>query len=117
MSRRKLTDADQRDWDKVASSVRPLEKRPPPKKPEKARQKPAVSKPEPQPAKKPVSIQPRPMPVPPMPVQAKAPVVNTPGIDQFGMRKLKRDKGPDARIDLHGMTQTEAHHQIGRAHV
>ena len=112
MSRRKLTDTDRHDWDKVASSVRPLEKRPGPVKTAKPQQEAAGVKPKARASEKQTPVPSRTAPVPPLPVHAKQPAANAPGLDQYGIRKLKRGKGPDARIDLDGMTQTEAHHRL-----
>ncbi|MCC0016043.1 MAG: Smr/MutS family protein [Rhodobiaceae bacterium] len=114
MSRRKLTDMERKDWERLAETVRPLQRqhkatakalpRQDAAQPPKA-EKPRVEKPvrPPGPAK----------PAPPaVPLAVALPAAHAPGLDQFGMRQLRRAQGPDARIDLHGLRQTEAHHRL-----
>lgn len=135
MSRRKLTDQDIDDWSRVAETVRPLPDR-------KRNAKKPVAKPqgaskgagakagaktgktaasagpgrrgEANAAEKPA----RPAtatadPYSPRPAGTRS-GTRTPGLDQFATRYVKRGKGPDARVDLHGMTQAQAHERLSR---
>jgi DNA-nicking Smr family endonuclease len=55
-----------------------------------------------------------PMPVPP-PLATPGPTATKPTVDRRTARKLKRgDVSIDARIDLHGSTQAEAHRRLER---
>ncbi len=96
-------------WRRVAEGVTPLRKRPPPKAPVKAKEPPAP------PAKKP--------PRRPAPVAAPLPPAPPPlrelshgaldGLDRRTGQRLKRGQLPiEARLDLHGRTQEEAHRAL-----
>lgn len=97
-------------WRRVAEGVTPLRKRPPPKAPPrppaKAKEPPAT------PAKKPLR---RPVPVsaplPPAPPPLRELAHGTlDGLDRRTGQRLKRGRLPiEARLDLHGRTQEEAH--------
>lgn len=98
-------------WRRVAEGVTPLRKRPPPKAPPK----PPVKAKEP-PAKKP-NRRPAAAPVPPPP-PAPPPLRELShgaleGLDRRTGQRLKRGQLPiEARLDLHGRTQEEAHRAL-----
>ena len=112
-SRRKrvLREDEQELWELVAKQVKPLRKKPraakvPPHAP--AEERPVVSKStaaasEPQPVPRTVKVaRPAPSPAPPL-----AP------LGRRERSQLSRGKKEiDARLDLHGMTQTRAHHAL-----
>jgi len=112
--KRSLSDEERALWDSVAKQIKPL------------RKKPRAAKPE---AVEAVSI-PKPVALPKSPVSVKilrAPKPETPSappLAPLGRRErsqLSRGKKQiDARLDLHGMTQTRAHHALSgflhRAH-
>jgi DNA-nicking Smr family endonuclease len=100
---------DRKLWEFVTRSVRPIQKKPPeaktggkntPKSPAKAAQKQA---PVAAPSRTPV----RPPPLPPS--------VPVPVFDKGEADALRRGKRPiEARLDLHGMNQSEAHAALSR---
>lgn len=103
MTRRRLSDQEKALWDRIARTVVPLRPEPHP-----AAMPEPPSAPPPEPAAKPTEV-----PPPPQPPQSKtrAPAVR-PGGDLDRKMRRKLAKGAvaiDARIDLHGMTQEEAH--------
>ncbi len=114
---RRLSDKDAADWARVADSIKPLDpqtraraRRDAAKlvKPDKSVE-PAAPATDPKPRKvKPAGpiLQP-----PPRAIVATA-KPSLPRLDQSAARRLKRVGTPDARIDLHGMKQTEAHHRL-----
>ncbi|MFN0265129.1 Smr/MutS family protein [Tepidamorphus sp. 3E244] len=120
MSRRKLTDSEKDDWSRVARSVSPLSR--------EARQlatpttttEAPAPKAKPSKEKAPASKKPKQAPRPrtskpaaPPPLPSMVPTPASPaGLDQFATRYVRRGRGPDARIDLHGMTQAEAHGRL-----
>lgn len=94
-------------WARVTEDLTPLKKKPPPtdEKPVKATPQ-AKPKPAPKKHSKPASVPPPPPPV------AK-PVVQPGQMEARRVRRLGRgDMDIDARIDLHGMTQREAHSRL-----
>jgi len=113
--KRALSDEERALWETVAKQTKPLRKKPRAAKTSHEREAPAVAKAahaEPQPPAKPVRVvKPAPSPSPPP-------------LAPLGRRErsqLSRGrKEIDARLDLHGMTQTRAHRVLGdflhRAH-
>ena len=101
MSRRRLSDEEQALWSGVARSVKPL-------RPKKAKAKTATAAPG--------SIEATPSPPrlakrdqPAAPLSPKKPPPLAP-FDRRGKKRVARGRDAiDARIDLHGMTQSEAH--------
>ena len=113
--KRSLTEEERALWESVAKQIKPLRKRPRAAKAEEA-EAPALPKPA-------ASARPRPpakIPRPPKPEPPPA----APPLAPLGRRErsqLSRGKKQiDARLDLHGMTQTRAHHALSgflqRAH-
>jgi DNA-nicking Smr family endonuclease len=102
MSRRRLTDEEQALWSGVARSVKPLR----PKKPKaKTATAPALDFIEATPS--PPRSARREQPI--APSSPKKPPPLTP-FDRRGKKRVARGRDAiDARIDLHGMTQSEAH--------
>ena len=100
--------ADAELWRRVAEEVTPLRKRPPPKPtpPTKAKE-PQARKPDRRPAAVPV-------PSPPAPPPLKELSHGTlEGLDRRTGQRLKRGLLPiEARLDLHGRTQEEAHRAL-----
>lgn len=95
-------------WRRVAEGVTPLSKRPPPKPPAKAKELPAL------PAKKPPR-RPAPVaaPLPPAPPLRELAHGALDGLDRRTGQRLKRGRLPiEARLDLHGRTQEEAHRAL-----
>ena len=113
--KRALSDEERALWETIAKQTKPLRKKPRAAKTSHEREAPAVAKAahaEPQPPAKPVRVvKPAPSPSPPP-------------LAPLGRRErsqLSRGrKEIDARLDLHGMTQTRAHRVLGdflhRAH-
>jgi DNA-nicking Smr family endonuclease len=112
--KRSLSEEERALWESVAKQIKPLRKKPRAAKPE------AIA---PAPAPKPVAF-----PKPPASAKilraAKPEVPAAPPLAPLGRRErsqLSRGKKQiDARLDLHGMTQTRAHHVLSgflhRAH-
>lgn len=100
-------------WRRVAEGVTPLRKRPPPKpspKPPTTAKEPQVA-----PAKKPsrrtATVAPPPSPVPPPLRELSHGALD--GLDRRTGQRLKRGQLPiEARLDLHGRTQEEAHRAL-----
>lgn len=106
--RRGLSDEERQLWDKIAETARPLRpRRPtPPAKPETARETEAKPR-----KAVPAAVKAVPMPKPTA-KPAQAPLV---GIDRRLRAKLSRGSlEVDARIDLHGLTQSSAHLRLRR---
>jgi DNA-nicking Smr family endonuclease len=99
--RRSLSDDERTLWNTVTRAIKPLRRRP--REPEAI--EPAAEKP---PVKAPRAVAPKPLPPPP-----PAPRREAPPLAPLGRRmKQKLGRGTeaiDARIDLHGMTQADAH--------
>lgn len=91
------SDRDAALWQRAMHGVRPLAPRPEPTTP--------PAKP---PEKRAASRQPvRPAPLPPLAVEPAA------GYDRANAERLKRGQHPvEARLDLHGLTQAEAHRAL-----
>jgi DNA-nicking Smr family endonuclease len=113
--RRALSEEEHALWESIAKQTRPLRKKPRAAKPEilPALEAPPAAKP-------PVSQQ----PLPPVKVQKAPKPEGPPPLAPLGRRErsqLSRGrKEIEARLDLHGMTQTRAHHALSsflqRAH-
>ena len=112
--KRSLTEEERALWESVAKQIKPLRKRPRAAKAEEA-EAPALPKPA-------ASARPRPPAKIPRPPKPEPPAA--PPLAPLGRRErsqLSRGKKQiDARLDLHGMTQTRAHHALSgflqRAH-
>jgi DNA-nicking Smr family endonuclease len=102
---RDLSDEEKTLWDGVARSIKPLRRATPRKDPAPAATpKPAVQAV----GVARVSVRPQPAPVPPSP----KPLTE---LDRRTRQKLARGRETiDARLDLHGMTQSEAHLALAR---
>jgi DNA-nicking Smr family endonuclease len=102
--RRTLSEEESALWRGVARSVKPLRRKPKPTvKPEAAEEMPAAA---------PAKLTPRPRPSPPRMPKAPTPPVR---LARRERQKLARGSTPiDARIDLHGMTQAQAHGALAR---
>ncbi len=105
-------DDDSRLWRAVTADIAPLQRKRPAKRAppavapepptkEPAKQAKAVAKPTQAPAK------PKPPELPPLEPGAAA------GVDKRTAQRLRRGQlGIEARLDLHGLTQAEAHHRL-----
>ena len=112
--KRPLTPEEQRLWGLVTGDVEPLpdDKRKPPARKPKAKPKTAAPAPKQkaEKPKRPVAAAPKPAPQP-QPAQPG----KTPGLDRRNAQRLRRGQMKiDARLDLHGMTQAEAHGSLNR---
>jgi len=89
-------------WQRAMRGVKPLAPRPAPE-PVPPPAKPANGRPLASPVP----------PAPPQPAQLLPPLDRFAGIDRANAERLKRGQHPiEARIDLHGMTQDEAHRAL-----
>jgi DNA-nicking Smr family endonuclease len=112
--KRSLTEEERALWESVAKQIKPLRKKPRAAKMEEA-EAPAPPKPA-------ASARPHPPAKIPRPLKPEPPAA--PPLAPLGRRErsqLSRGKKQiDARLDLHGMTQTRAHHALSgflqRAH-
>jgi DNA-nicking Smr family endonuclease len=109
--KRGLSEEERALWENVAKQVKPLRKKPRPAKAHPAKPDPALSVAEPAastPARAPRPIAPVPMSKPAKPA--------APPLAALGRRERSRlSRGHseiDARLDLHGMTQSRAHHAL-----
>jgi DNA-nicking Smr family endonuclease len=93
--RRQLSDEELALWDGLARSIKPLRRR------EKSDKSPAVGD---RPAPKPVQSRRQPQALPAVKVPPLAPLER-----RLKQRVARGRERIDARIDLHGMTQSEAH--------
>ena len=111
--RRSLSEEERALWESVAKQTKPLRKKPRAAKPHTAApdsEAPTAAKPA--------------VPQKPLPLSARVPKPEAPPLAPLGRRErsqLSRGKKQiDARIDLHGMTQTRAHRALSgflhRAH-
>jgi len=109
--RRSLSEEDRALWEGVAKQVKPLRKKPRAVKAHSAKPHPAMSAAEPATPKP--APPPRPIASAPLPKPAKPPA---PPLVPLGRRERSRlSRGHneiDARLDLHGMTQSRAHHAL-----
>jgi DNA-nicking Smr family endonuclease len=105
--KRALSEEERSLWDSVARQVKPLRKKPRPAKAQTSEHAshPTVAKPAPPPQPIAPAQAPKPAKLPPVPPLAP-----------FGRRERSRlSRGTneiDARLDLHGMTQTRAHRAL-----
>ncbi len=102
--KRALSEEERSLWDSVARQVKPLRKKPRPAKAPASEHvaQPAVAKPTPPP--RPVAHAPKP---------AKLPVPPLAPLGRRERARLSRGRNEiDARLDLHGMTQTRAHRAL-----
>lgn len=116
MSRRKLSDTERREWERLARSVRPLSKfdrdrSEPKQRNEESATGPGSTTKKAEKKRSEPSLSPRVVPPPAPPRVVTAPA-RSPGLDQFGLRQVRRGPGLELRIDLHGLKQTEAHHRL-----
>lgn len=117
MAKRKLSEEDLALWRRIAANVEPLRHpaklvatKAPSASPTSPKPKPARPRTEPSPAK---PVPPPPAPAPPVVITTVAPT--TPGLDRRTTAKLKRGRiAIEATLDLHGMTQSEAHEALDR---
>jgi DNA-nicking Smr family endonuclease len=106
-ARRRPAAADASLWARATADVKPL----PPARKRRRRNPPPVPPPGPETPPAPVAA----MPAPPVPAIADTRVAapaarGNAGLDRRTLARLKRgDITPAARLDLHGMTQAEAH--------
>ena len=110
--KRSVSHEEQSLWRKVTGDVEPLSSEPP-KEPESRSTKAKAKKLQPKPAKD----KSEPPAAPPPPVVAKQhpelALGKTAGLDKRNAQRLKRGQlRPEARVDLHGMTQSEAHAEL-----
>jgi DNA-nicking Smr family endonuclease len=113
--KRVLSEEEHALWESVAKQIKPLRKRP---RPVKAQEDDVPS------AAKPVAAPPSSRPIKDTPVSKPNPPPSAPPLVRLGRRErsqLSRGrKEIDARLDLHGMTQTRAHQALSnflrRAH-
>ncbi len=102
-------------WQAALRDVKPLRRRRPPEAskpvtPKAVASKPAVKPPAPAPAAPPAVPAPRAKLAPLLPITG----LRAPGLDKASAERLKRGQYPiEARIDLHGMTQDDAHRTLG----
>jgi DNA-nicking Smr family endonuclease len=102
---RSLSEEERSLWESVAKQIKPLRKKP------RLAKAGAPAKPEAL-----AATRPAPVPHSPVPVRAAPPKPQAPPLAPLGRREraqLSRGKKEiDARIDLHGMTQTRAHRAL-----
>ncbi len=111
--RRSLSEEERALWESVAKQTKPLRKKP-------RAAKPHTAAPD---SEAPIAAKPA-VPQKPLPLAARVPKPEAPPLAPLGRRErsqLSRGKKQiDARIDLHGMTQTRAHRALSgflhRAH-
>ncbi len=110
-----LKDEDRALWQHVTRDAQPLAKRaPPPPSPAPPEAPPAKTDPQAGKQTKPARVRPRPVPV------AKAKIAAPPiehgratGVDRRRTERLRRGQLPvEARLDLHGYTQDQAHEAL-----
>jgi len=105
------SDEDKALWQHVAGQVKPLKRRPkPPPQANRADTKPAAK-----PGAKPAAGTAKPPPAPPRPKPAPHELKPgaAPGVDRRTADRLRRGQLPvEAEIDLHGLTQADAHRAL-----
>lgn len=113
-----LKDEDLALWRHVTRDAKPLAKREPPPAPGASPETPGAKAPPKATAlkTKPTRPLPRPQPVTPVkPAEVALEHGRASGVDRRSAERLKRGRLPvEARIDLHGHTQAEAHRALGR---
>lgn len=108
--KRSLSEEDRALWETVAKQVKPLRK-PRPAKPQPPKLHPPMSAAEPVAAK--VAVPPRPAPPMQVPKAAKPAIPPLAPLGRRERTRLSRGRSEiDARIDLHGMTQSHAHQAL-----
>jgi DNA-nicking Smr family endonuclease len=112
-----LKDEDRALWQHVTRGAKPLAKRePPPARPAASEASPAEAAPKAKQAAKPARALPRPRPA--APVKRVEPALEhgrAAGLDRRSAGRLKRGQLPvEARLDLHGYTQDQAHGELDR---
>ena len=112
MAKRKLNEEDLALWQRIAANVEPLKRST--KRVTKAPPPPSLG-PAPLKTTKPKSALPKPLPRPALPVVVMNPVPAKPGLDRRTTSKLRRGQiAIEAKLDLHGLTQSEAHDALSR---
>lgn len=112
-----LKDEDRALWQHVTRDTKPLTKRaPPPARPAPADAPPATAEPKAKRETKPATARPRPRPVTPPPrAEPALEHGRAAGVDRRRTERLRRGRLPvEARLDLHGDTQDQAHAALGR---
>jgi len=114
-ARRRISPEEQALWERVAASVTPLRRKPllpdAVAEPEPAGPRPSVREAEP----KPGAGSPAGPPAAPVALPAKAAKNSVPALDKRTAQRLRKGKMPiEGRLDLHGMTQREAHGALHR---
>jgi len=112
-----LKDEDLALWKHVTRDAKPLTKRePPPATPAPAEAPPAKAEPKTKKETRPARALPRPRPV--TPSRRAEPALEhgrAAGVDRRRSERLRRGRLPvEARLDLHGYTQDQAHAALGR---
>ncbi len=109
-----LKDEDRALWQHVTRDAKPLAKREPP--PARSDAAPAKVEPKTKPETRPARVLPRPRPA--APVQRAEPALEhgrAAGVDRRRSDRLRRGRLPvEARLDLHGYTQSQAHAALDR---
>jgi len=112
--KRPVSREEQSLWRQVTGDVEPISSQPP----KESKTQPANVKtknPKPPKAKTATSAPPPPPPAPPVRTKPQPELVpgKTAGLDKRNAQRLKRGQlRPEARVDLHGMTQSEAHAKL-----
>ncbi len=112
-----LKDEDLALWQHVTRDTKPLTKRaPPPARPAPADAPPATAEPKAKRETKPATARPRPRPATPPPrAEPALEHGRAAGVDRRRTERLRRGRLPvEARLDLHGDTQDQAHAALGR---
>ncbi len=116
-AKRPLSPEEQRLWDLATGGIERRSPEGPPAAKPPARAKPAAKKPKPA-GKAPAQSAPtaaRPAPKPPAFEVQRTRRSRVPGLDRRNAERLRKGQMTiDARLDLHGMTQAEAHRALGR---
>jgi DNA-nicking Smr family endonuclease len=103
--RRGLAPAEAELWQRAMTGVTPLRRAPP-----RRAAVPAPADPAPAPAASVETVAQTGSSVPALPAAAPAPVRSGPGLDRRTLERMRRGVLPiAARVDLHGLTQIEAH--------
>ena len=115
--KRSISREEESLWRQVTGDVEPIDS-PPPKEPKTQLASDKAKKPKPTPAKAATTAPPPALPTPPVAtIKVKqhpelAPG-KTSGLDKRNAQRLKRGQlRPEARVDLHGMTQSQAHVEL-----
>ncbi|MGD9537861.1 MAG: Smr/MutS family protein [Alphaproteobacteria bacterium] len=112
MAKKRLSEEDLALWQRIAANVRPLKQ---PAKLAPRRQPAAAQSAKPKPAAPAKAAPVKPKAAKPAPPVAAKPVPAPPSFDRRTATKLKRGRiAVEAKLDLHGMTQSEAHGTLRR---